>query len=451
MSATRRGFLQKGVATAVAAASYSRILGANERIGLGLIGYGLIGAFHTNTFKKHADAQWLAVSDVYKPRVEAGKADMGPQARGYADFRQLLEQKDIDAVVVATPDHWHALQTIMACEAGKDVYVEKPMTLFVREGRWMTTAARRFKRVVQVGTQGRSGPHVPEVRQRVESGEIGKIHAVRIGTFRNIMPGFGAPPDGTPPADLDYEMWLGPAPKRPYNPHRALYHFRWFWDYSGGQMTNLGAHDLDFVHNLLRLKAPERVYCTGGRYALTNDNGETPDTQDAILSYPGLTVTLTIREASAGRRHGGGTEFFGTKGTMTVGRGGYEVFPDKKIAPESAIPPWSKPPGHPLPADLTPVPWTEARKVGSSAEPMDLHSRNFLDCVKSRKTPAADVEWGHEISTACHLANMSMRLGRQLQWDAAKEDVIGDPEASKWLEKPYRKPWDEVIRRLKLS
>ncbi|MCW5963483.1 MAG: Gfo/Idh/MocA family oxidoreductase [Bryobacterales bacterium] len=451
MSGTRRSFLGKGVATAMAAASYSRILGANERIGLGLIGYGLIGAFHVGTFKKHADSQWVAVSDVYKPRVEAGKADMGAQAKGYSDFRSMLESKDVDAVVVATPDHWHALQTILACEAGKDVYVEKPMTLFVREGRWMTTAARRFKRIVQVGTQGRSGPHVPEVRGRVESGEIGKIHAVRIGTFRNIMPGFGAPPDGTPPADLDYDMWLGPAPKRPYNPHRALYHFRWFWDYSGGQMTNLGAHDLDFVHNLLKLKAPDTVYCTGGRFALTNDNGETPDTQDAILSYPGLTVTLTIREASAGRRHGGGTEFFGTKGTMTVGRGGYEIFPDKKIAPESSIPPWSKPPGHPLPADLTPMPWTEARKVGSSAEPMDLHSRNFLDCIKSRNTPAADVEHGHEISTACHLANLSMRLGRQLRWDAAKEDIIGDAEASKLLEKPYRQPWDEVVRRLKLS
>lgn len=451
MSGTRRSFLGKGVATAMAAASYSRILGANERIGLGLIGYGLIGAFHVGTFKKHTDAQWVAVSDVYKPRVEAGKADMGAQAKGYSDFRTMLESKDVDAVVVATPDHWHALQTILACEAGKDVYVEKPMTLFVREGRWMTNAARRFKRIVQVGTQGRSGPHVPEVRGRVESGEIGKIHAVRIGTFRNIMPGFGAPPDGTPPADLDYDMWLGPAPKRPYNPHRALYHFRWFWDYSGGQMTNLGAHDLDFVHNLLKLKAPTTVYCTGGRYALTNDNGETPDTQDAILSYPGLTVTLTIREASAGRRHGGGTEFFGTKGTMTVGRGGYEIFPDKRIAPESSIPPWSKPPGHPLPADLTPVPWTEARKVGSNAEPMDLHSRNFLDCIKSRNTPAADVEHGHEISTACHLANLSMRLGRQLRWDAAREDVIGDAEASKLLERPYRQPWDEVVRRLKLS
>jgi len=136
---------------------------------------------------------------------------------------------------------------------------------------------------------------------------------------------------------------------------------------------------------------------------------------------------------------------------MTVGRGGYEIFADKKIAPESAIPPWSKPPGHPLPAAMTPMPWTEARKVGSSAEPMDLHSRNFLDCIKSRNKPAADVEWGHEISTACHLANISMRLGRQIRWNAAKEDVIGDAEASQWLERPYRQPWDAVIRRLKLS
>lgn len=450
MPDTRRGFLVKSAATAMAAASYTRILGANDRVQLGLIGYGLIGAFHVKTYKQHADAEWTAISDAYRPRLEAGKADCGPNTKAYPDFRALLDAKDVDAVVVATPDHWHALHSILACEAGKDVYVEKPMTLFVREGTWMMNAAKRFNRIVQVGTQGRSAPHVPEIRQLLQRGELGKVHSARVGYFRNIMPGFGRPPDEAPPRDLDYDMWLGPAPKTPYNRNRALYHFRWFWNYSGGQMTNLGAHDLDFLYNLLDLKAPSTVFSSGGRFALSDDNGETPDTQDAIFSFPEMNVTLTIREAAAGRRHGAGAELFGTKGTLTLGRRGYDVFPDQRIAPESAIPAWSGVPGHPMPGKFTPEPWTEARKVGNSIELMDLHSRNFLDCVKSRKQPSASVEIGHQVATACHLANISLRLGRALRWNPQTEEIEGDREASAMLERPYRRPWDDVIRRLKL-
>lgn len=363
----------------------------------------------------------------------------------------MLDDKSIDAVVVSTPDHWHALQTIMACAAGKDVYVEKPMTLFIREGRWMVTAARRWKRVVQTGTQGRSGSHYAEVHQLIRSNHIGKIHSVRIGSFRNVMPGFGAPKDGTPPPDLDYELWLGPAPRRPYNPNRALYNFRWFWDYSGGQMTNLGAHDIDLVHFVLGVKGPKAVSSSGGRYAL-EDNGETPDCQDAILEYPDFNILISIREASVGRRAGGGTELFGTKGSMTIGRSSFEVFPDRKVPAERQIPAWSTPPGHPQPpANFQSELWTEARKGrGENSEPMGRHKRNFLDCIKSRVLPVADVEEGHRVSVACHLANLSMRLGRKLRWDVEKEEIIGDREASAHLVRPYSKPWDDVLRSFKL-
>jgi len=445
MSSSRRTFLG-----AMTAASYQRVPGANDRVGIGFIGCGLIGLRHIQDFKQQNNAELVAVCDVHRPRVERGQADCGPGARGFHDFRKLLEEKNVQAVVISTPDHWHALQTIMACAAGKDVYVEKPMTLFVREGRWMTTAARRYKRVVQVGTQGRSGAHVEEVMALVRAGHIGKIHSVRIGAFRNIMPGFGRPPASDAPADLDYDLWLGPAPKRPYSLHRALYHFRWFWDYSGGQMTNLGSHDLDFVHLLLGVKGPTAAFSSGGRFAL-EDDGETPDTQDAILDYPGFTVVVSLREASAGRRQGGGTEFFGTKGSMVVSRGGFEVFPDMRIAPERQIPPWSNPPGHPQPADIKPEPRTQARGgKQSSGEPMELHARNFLDSIKSRQRPNADVEDGHQVSVACHLANLSFRLGRKVRWDPEKEEIIGDREASTHLVRPYRKPWDEALRSFKL-
>jgi predicted dehydrogenase len=353
-------------------------------------------------------------------------------------------------VIVSSPDHWHAMHTIMACAAGKDVYVEKPMTLFVQEGRWMTTAARRYKRVVHVGTQGRSGSHLKEVLLMLRNGHIGKIHSVRIGAFRNIMPGFGKTPPSDPPAGLDYDLWLGPAPKKPYTQHRGLYHFRWFWDYSGGQMTNLGAHDLDFVHFILQQKGPKSVYSYGGRFAL-EDDGETPDTQDAIFEYPGCSVLVSLREACGGRRMGGGTEFFGTKGSMTVSRGGFEVWPDMHGSPEKQIPPWSNPPGHPQAANITPEPWTEKRRAGDvNGEPMGAHARHFLECVKTRKRPIADVEDGHQVTAACHLANLSLKLGRKLVWNVEKEEIVGDREANGMLVRPYRKPWDDVLRSFKL-
>ena len=445
LSATRRTFLG-----AMTAASYSRVLGANERVRIGFIGCGLIGLRHIADFKKLPEAELVAVSDIYDPRIERGQADCGgPHVKGYKDFRKMYDDKNVDAVVISTPDHWHALQTIMACAAGKDVYVEKPMTLFVKEGRWMTAAARKYNRIVQVGTQGRSGPHMKEVVPMIRGGHIGKLTSVRIGAFRNIMPGFGRTPVSEPPAGLDYDMWLGPAPKKPYTEHRCLYHFRWFWDYSGGQMTNLGAHDIDFVHYIMQVKGPTAVYSSGGRFAL-EDDGETPDTQDAILDYPGFTVVISLREASAGRARGG-NEFFGTKGSMAVGRGGYEIFPDMNIAPTRQIPPWSDPPGHPKMADVPRTPRTEAKKGGEiGGEPMGLHAQHFIDCVKQRKRPVADVEDGHQVNTACHLANMSMKLGRKLRWDPEKEEIIGDKEASAMLVRPYRKPWDQVLRSFNL-
>jgi len=445
MHSSRRVFLG-----AVTAASYKRLLGANDRIQLGFIGYGLIGRQHVHDFKNQKDADLAAMCEVCQPRLEEGLAACGPGAKPYRDFRKLLDDKEIQAVVVSTPDHWHALLTIMACAAGKDVYVEKPLTLFVKEGRWMTEAARRFERIVQVGTQQRSGPHYQKARELVQAGYFGKVHSARMGSYRNIMPGFGNPPDGPPPRDLDYDMWLGPAPQRAYNPHRALYHFRWFWDYSGGQMTNLGAHDIDIVQWSTGVKGPLAVSSSGGRFALRHDedNGETPDTQDTVFEYPGFTAVHSLREASAGRRAGFGLEFFGAKGSMTVSRRGYEVFPDMKIDTANAIPVFEgQPAGGPQHSEDKPEPWIEARKEpGSSAEQFDLHARNFLDCIKTRQQPISGVEQGHRTAVACHLANISLRLGRKIHWDAEKEEIVGDREASALLVRPYRKPWDDVLR-----
>lgn len=445
MKISRRHF-----AAAATAASYSRILGANDRVQVGFIGYGLIGAQHVYDFKNQKDVDLAAMSDVYQPRLEQGVTALGERAGGgraksYADFRKLLDDKDIQAVVVSTPDHWHALMTIMACAAGKDVYVEKPLTVFAKEGRWMTDAARRYNRVVQTGTQQRSGRHYQSAKKLIEAGYLGKIMSVRMGAFRNIMPGFGAP-EGAQPNDFDYDMWCGPAPKRPYQPHRGLYHFRWFWDFSGGQMTNLGAHEIDILQWAMHQNGPLAVSSTGGRFAL-KDDGETPDTQDALLEYNGFTAVWSHREASRGRAFGK-SEYFGEFGSLAIDRSGWEVFADNKVSPTNAIPTFrGHPTGGAVRVEEKPVPWVEPKKEsGSGPEQFDLHVRNFLDCIKTRQRPVSDVEDGHRVAVTCHLANISLRTGRKLKWDWQKEEIVGDAEANAMLVRPYRKPWDEVLR-----
>ena len=439
---------------AISAASYARILGANERVGVGFVGYGLIGAQHVFDFSHQDDAELLGVAETFQPRLEQGVAVCNQRSkgktRGYRDFRRLLDEKDIDAVVVSTPDHWHALMTMMACAAGKDVYVEKPMTLFVREGRWMVDVARRHKRVVQVGTQQRSGKHYEMGRQLIQQQYIGKVLSVRMGAFRNVYPGFGQP-NGSQPENFDYDMWLGPAPQRPYQPHRGLYHFRWFWDYSGGQMTNLAAHEIDILQWFLGHKGPLAVSAAGGRFAL-EDDGETPDTMDALYEYPGMTAVWSHREAAGpGRLSGRGLEFYGTKGMLNVNRAKLEVFPDRKVEPSNAIPTFQgHPSGGPQQTERKePEFWIEpVQAPGSGAEQFDLHVRNFLDCVKTRQRPVADVEDGHWTALACHLANISLRTGRKIRWDPEKEEIIGDAEAAAMLERPYRAPWDRVLKGL---
>ena len=452
---SRRDFV-KTSAIGLTALSASRVLGANERINVGLIGFGLIGRFHMAALKEQPDVQVTAVCDVHRGRVDQGAAMAGGSVAKYSDFRKLLADKNVDAVWVTTPDHWHALMTMMACDAGKDVYVEKPLTLFVREGRWMLEVARRTKRIVQVGTQNRSGPPFQHARELITRGRLGQIVSVSNNNSRNIMPGFGNPPDQAPPPELDYDMWLGPAPKRPYNLNRSIYHFRWFWDYSGGQATNLGQHSLDVVHWILGVKAPKSVYSRGGRWFL-KDNCEVPDTQDVIMEYPGFTVTCQYREATAGLGGlgMGGLTFYGTFGCLPISREGFELHPDSKINPNNAVAAMLGVKGHPVGGpQLEPeekgLLWTTAEKdnSGDAVKDYTRHGRNFLDCVKSRQQPVADLESGDQVVTGCHLSNISLRLGRKLVWDAEKEEVVDDREANAMLTRPYRAPWDGELRAL---
>jgi predicted dehydrogenase len=277
-----------------------------------------------------------------------------------------------------------------------------------------------------------------------------------------LVPGFGRPPDEEPPPDLDWGMFLGPAPMRPYNRNRGIYQFRWFWDYSGGQMTNWGQHSLDIVYWYLNTKGPTAVYSTGGRLFL-EDNCETPDVQDTIMEHEGAgdgqprwTFVNSTRECSRGR----GTDpltFFGTHGSLSIDRERLRIKPDRLIPAINVMPGVRQ--GHPVGGPKA-VQQKGARKLRTERleegyykprQLLKLHTRNFLDCVKSRKEPVSDLESGHRVATALHLANLSLRLGRRIRWDAEKEDAIGDREASEMLVRPYRKPWDAELRALEVS
>lgn len=452
---TRRGFLSTTAtmgSLALSASSYGRIQGANERIGVGFLGYGLIGKRHLLDFKEQADVACLAVAEVHQGRLREALDLIGPGARGYGDFRQLLDRKDIQAVVISTPDHWHALQTMLACAAGKDVYVEKPLTLWVREGHWMIDVARRTGRVVQVGTQQRSGKHYQRARDLIRQGRLGQVVSVTMRHTRNIHPGYGSPPDQAPPAELDWDLWLGPAPRVAYNPNRCIYHFRWFWDYSGGQMTNLGQHSLDIVDWMLGLESLKSVVSVGGRFAL-KDNGQTPDTQDALFECSGWTATWSHRECARGEPAKYGLEFHGTNGTLGISRKGFTLTADSLVPPENTVPQFAG--AHPV-GGPQPVKGVGAKlrtesiddQSGDSRAQFIDHIRDFLTCIRSRKQPIADLESGHRSVTACHLANLSLRLGRKLQWDPARESIIGDAEAEAALVRPYRAPWDRELKAL---
>jgi len=451
---TRRHFLAG--AAALTAAQYSCVLGANDRVGVGFIGYGLMAKGHVATFRKLPDVSLVALAEVHRGRLAEGLKAMGGDPTGYADFRKLLDDRQVDAVVIATPDHWHALMTMLACAAGKDVYVEKPLTLFVREGRWMVDVAARHKRIVQCGTQQRSGKHYQRARELIRDGQIGRVVSVRITNVRNVTPGFGSPPDQDPPADLDWDAWLGPAPAHKYNPNRGLYHFRWFWDHSGGQMTNLGAHQLDIADWVLGLGTLKSVSSIGGRFALS-DNGETPDTQDALFAFDRWTAAVTMRECAVGPKPEYPLEFVGTKGTLGITRSGFAIKPDPDFPSANQV--VGVKDGHPA-GGPKPVAVSDPTKLrteavvdrsGSSAEQYLEHARNFLDCIRTRKSPVSDLEGGHRVASACHLANLSLRLGRSLRWDVKAETIPGDAEAARQLVRPYRSPWDKELKALGVS
>ncbi len=427
---TRRTFTKAGAAAAMGltAARATKVYGANDRVRVGVIGVANRGGQVITAFKKHDDMEIVALCDVDSETLAKRKAALEGKPETYGDFRKLIDRKDIDAVVVATPDHWHAIQTITACDAGKDVYVEKPLSITIHEGRRMVEAARRNKRVVQVGTHRRSGNIYKEAAKLIQAGGIGKTAVSRAYHRSNLTTGgIGHEKPSAPPANLDWDMWLGPRPERPFQANIAPYKFRWWTNYSS-QTANNGVHFLDLIRWFNGDVAPSAVCAMGGRYAVDDDR-TIPDTLQVTYEFPsGRIVVFGMYETSGNRTmaRGGYVEMRGTKGSLFVDDKGFEVEPER---------------GGQF-SDRKPL--MEPIKQPSKGDNWSLtaqHVRNFLDCIKSREKPNADVEEGHRSTTLSLLAKISHVVGERLNWDGEKERVTNHQQANDLLHYEYRKPW----------
>ncbi len=434
---SRRTFAKATAATAaigLTAAQAARAAGANDRVRLGLIGVANRGGQLISAFTTHDDVEVVALCDVHEPTLAKARERLGGKPDAYPDFRKLIDRKDIDAVVIATPDHWHAIQTITACDAHKDVYVEKPLSITIHEGRRMVEAARRNDRVVQVGTHRRSSELYAKLAELVAADTIGKVTVSRAYRLSNMFPkGMGKAEPSEPPADLDWDLWLGPRPERRYQGNIAPYKFRW-WQLYSSQMGNWGVHYLDAIRWLTGETAPTSVCAMGGKFAVDDDR-TVPDTLEATFQFASGRLAIFGQYEASGNPMIPGpndqlsrpeVELRGTKGTAYIGGNSFAVVPEQGGQFQDNRP------------RMKPIDFTA---TGGNAGLTATHARNFLDCVKSRKRPNADVEIGHRSTTMSLLANISLHVGQRLEWDAKNERITNVAEANKLLHYEYRKPW----------
>jgi len=453
-SVSRRQFLgtsskaAAGVAAGLTLSSMVRdadAVEANEKITLGLIGCGNMGRGDLGFMMDTKQCEVAAICDVDDSKAKNVLGDvqekLGTTPKVFRDFRHVLDMKEIDAVIVATPDHWHAAPMMLACAAGKDIYCEKPCCHNIREGQLMVQAAQKYDRVVQVGTYQRSMPHMQEAYDYIRSGKLGTISMTQTFNSGNETPrGLGDKPDTRPPKYVDYDRWLGPAPERPFNWRRFHFSWRWYFDYAAGMVGDWNVHLQDVIMWTLDASHPIAVSAAGGKYVLTDDR-DTPDTMEVIYEFgpsrqapKGFIHTYTMRKASGKpwRLNGYGMEFHGTNGKMHLKRDRWSVEADE-------------------------VNWRDNKKddlrtanfARQGANAYEPHIANFLECLRSRKKPVATIESHYNTAVACHLANISLRVGRKLFWDPKKERccqdrglAVPDDGANALLTRSYRKGYE---------
>lgn len=442
MTTSRRQFLRKSTQLAAGAglttvfpnepvpAGPAQPVSAADTINVGLIGVNSMGWADLTSMLKHPGVRCVALCDVdqnvlAKRAAELEKlkpAPAAPKAILSGDFRKLLDNKDIDAVIIGTPDHWHCLPTILACQAGKDVYVEKPLANSIEECDRMVAAARKHGRIVQVGQWQRSGPHWKAALDYVRSGQIGPVRSVKTWAFMAYGKQFPVLADEPVPAGVDYDMWLGPAPKRPFNRNRFHSSFRYFWDYAGGLMTDWGAHMIDVALWGMDVKTPKSVVAVGGRFGFPDHAGETPDTMQALYEFDHFSL---LWEQSLGTGRGPydrdhGVAFIGNLGTVVIDRGRWDVLPEVEGGKylTTALP--------------------TQRAEGND---LDRHTLNFVECIRSRQQPNCPVDAGRNVAVCAQLGNMAYRLGQKLVWDDARSQVSNEPKANQLVQAHYRAPW----------
>jgi predicted dehydrogenase len=410
---------------AFAAGARAASVAPSDKVRIGMIGCGGISVADSNAFLSHPECEIVAICDVDDAMIgktlERLDKLRGMKPETVKDYRRVVDRKDIDVVLVCTPDHWHALPAIAAMQAGKDVYVEKPLATSVLESRAVRDAARQTKRVVQMGTHWRSGPHYAEAIEMVQSGKIGKVRQVRCFAYLDWVTDCGNPPDGPVPAGVDYDMWLGPAPLRPFNKNRFHFNFRWFWDYGGGLMTDWGVHLINIALWAMGPEWPKSVISSGGKYALQN-NTETPDTQIAVYDFSSYTLIWehAVQCGLGPDRREHAVVFTGSDATLIVDMSGWELIAEPK--------------------KRTSVVEMKRRYVVDE-KVRAAHAGNFLDCVKSRQQPVENLEVGHHVTAVSQLGNVALRSKSRIEWDAANEKVIGNETANGLLFRPYRAPW----------
>lgn len=419
----RRGFMNKTTsalagAALVSAARPARVAGANGRVNIASIGVRSQGMGDTKELVATDRVNIVAMCDVDSEVLESKTAEIaekqGQRPKTYSDFRKVLEDKDVDAVLIATPDHWHTYIAIAACQAGKDVYIEKPCAQDIIECQLIADAAKKYKRVVQHGTQQRSGKHFQQARDYVKSGKLGKVAFVRNWGILG-RGGIGKAEPSDPPANLDYDMWLGPAPKHAYTKNRSHYNWRFFWDYGTGDMGNWGVHWLDIALWTLDLGWPESVSSTGGMH-IYDDDKETPDTQMTLYEYPGVTVSWELlmwaRHGNDGRSVG--TAFYGENGTLIVDRNGFDVI-DKN-----------------------------GKDIIESIKPSNdmglAHKHDFIDAIQNRTSPIADIENGHISAAVANMGNVSYLSGQKIRYNPQTRRLI-DSTRNDLLLRQFRDPW----------
>ncbi len=443
MTTTRRSFLHGmgGLGAAatglgVAGATFARpargkAVAPSDRIRVGAIGVNGMGSSNMGSMLDIDGVECAALCDVdgnvLGERVKSFEDLTDSKPDAYTDYRKLLEDDEIDAVIIATPDHWHCKIMVDACEAGKDVYVEKPMANSIEEVRIMQQAARAYGRVVQVGQWQRSGKHWQDAMEYLWSGELGQIRTARAWAYMD----WDAPmpvPDSKPPSGVDYDMWLGPAPKRPFNENRFHWNFRWYWDYAGGLMTDWGVHLIDMVLMGMKASAPKSVMSLGGPFGYPDSPIETPDTQQAVYEFDDFTMIWehALGIALGPHQRGHGVSFVGNKGTLVVDRGGWEVLPE--VGREDGRR-YYKTPAMP------------DRSASRSQRGLAQHTEDFIECMKTREQPRCNADVGALVAVNAHLGNIAFRTGRRVYWDQEAGRFEGDDEANAMLLAEYHNGW----------